>query len=63
MEKQYITISEFGDVHTYIGAELPEAMIEASDDGIYDLMDITDPRKPLRHIDGEWQGVEYLPAF
>lgn len=59
-EKRYICISEFGDVYHHKG-EIPEEMISASDDGIYDLIDITNPDLPLRHWEGKWIEVDALP--
>ena len=60
-DKRYITISEFGDVHTHKG-EIPPEIIAAADDGIYDVIDITNPDDPMRYWEEGWTDVDALPV-
>jgi len=61
MEKRYITISEFGDVHMHKG-EIPAEILSAANEGIYDVLDVTDPDCPLQyHLKG-WINIDKLPV-
>ena len=60
-DKRYIAISEFGDCHTHKG-EIPPEIIAAADDGIYDVIDITNPDAPMRYWDEGWTDVDDLPV-
>ena len=60
-EKLYITISEFGDIHIHKG-EIPAEIISAADDGIYDVIDITNPSEPMRYWEEGWTDVDTLPV-
>lgn len=59
--KKYITISEFGDIHFHNG-EIPKEIIAAADDGIYDVIDITNPNTPMRYWDEGWTTIDDLPT-
>lgn len=61
-DKRYITISEFGDVHM-IKVEIAPEVISAADDGLYDILDITDPDAPMRYWEGGWTDVDELPDY
>ena len=61
MDKRYITVFEYGTLHFHRG-ELPQEIIRAADDGLYDLIDITDPDCPLRYWDEGWTDVDELPV-
>jgi len=62
MEKRYITVFEDGMVHFHKG-ELPPEILEASDAGLYDIINITDPDCPLRYAGDEgWINVDELPV-
>lgn len=60
-DKRYITISEFGDIHTHKG-EIPPEILAAADDGIYNVIDITDPDGPLLYLGESWDDVDALPV-
>ena len=61
--KQYITISEFGETYRFSGEIRPE-LLEAVKDGIYSIIDITDPSQPLELNDEmEWIPVLELPVW
>jgi|TARA_R110000822_G_scaffold73771_21_gene177408 hypothetical protein len=61
-EKRYITISEFEDVFMIRG-EIPEDVISAANDGLYDIIDITTPNKPTRYGEDGWSAIEDLPNY
>ena len=58
--KIYLTITEFGDVHMTKG-ELQKEIISAANDGYYDIIDITNPNKPLRYFGEDWVVIESFP--
>lgn len=60
-EKRYITFSEFGDVYFY-KKDIPSEILAAADDGMYDVIDITDPDNPFRYCEGEWIKINELPV-
>ena len=73
MSKQYVIITEFNEIYRHDG-ELPEQVLDGSEDGLYEIVDITDPHKPLRYwgcrvdaegnipdLGTEWVDLEELP--
>jgi len=54
----FIHISEYGEVSK--SKEIPDGILEACDDGIWDIIDISNPEEPKRYIDGEWVDINYL---
>jgi len=61
---RYIVISEFGDVHKHMGC-IPDSVLSAADDGLYDLINITDPENPTHYRGGykaEWVPLNDLPS-
>ena len=61
-DKRYITISEFGDVHMIKGEIAPE-VISAADDGLADILDITNPDEPIRYWEEGWTDIDALPNY
>lgn len=59
MEKRYITIFEDGTVQHWQG-ELPTELVVAADQGLYDIIDVTDPNEPMQYCDEGWTDVEKL---
>ena len=55
----YITIAEDGTVNHHAGT-LPQEVLDAADDGLYDVIDISDPMNPLRYWDEGWTNVDEL---
>lgn len=55
-EKRFLSIFEDLKVTFYVG-ELPPELLPAADDGLYSLVDITNPDSPLEYWEGTWSEV------
>ena len=51
----FIMIHESGDMVRI--AELTEGDLSAADDGVVDLLDVSDVTAPKRYIEGEWREI------
>ena len=56
-DRQYLVIFEDGAISHHAGAEPPEGAIDGCDNGVCDLIDITDPTKPLAYMLEGWTDV------
>jgi hypothetical protein len=54
--RNYVAITESGEAYHYRD-NLPPEILSACDEGIYDAIDITVGRKPLRYVAGEWKPI------
>jgi hypothetical protein len=61
MGNRFITVFEDGSLNFHKG-EIPQEVLEAADDGLYDVIDITNPDDPLRYWDEGWTNVDELPT-
>ena len=52
----YLLIYEDGEIQS--SREAGADLTEAADDGILDLLDVSDPENPMRWWDSEWQPVD-----
>ena len=59
MKKKFIIISEFNDVYFHVG-ELPQEVLDAVNDGIDSVIDISDSDKPKQYSLGNWCEIELL---
>lgn len=57
--KKYITICEAGSLNFHCG-EMPPEVFEAADEGLYDIIDITNPERPMRYCDEGWTSIDPL---
>jgi hypothetical protein len=49
----------FGDGEIFKIDELDDGVLPAADDGIVDVVDISDPLNPLHYYGQEWHSVPY----
>jgi hypothetical protein len=61
-DKRYIVISEFGDAYLILG-DIPPEVMSAVEDGVYDIIDITNPDEPLRYLNKKWVAILVLPDY
>ena len=61
-EPIYITISEFGDIRL-IRSHIAPDVLEAADDGLYDIIDITDSDHIMMYYEKSWVDVEEMPDY
>ena len=55
----YLVIFEdFSIRHT---AELEDGLLSAADDGLVEVVDISNPEHPLRYTNGNWCSVDVSP--
>lgn len=59
--KSYLAIYEDGTLSHYLET-LGEGLLEACDDGIFQVIDISDPSNPLDYYKGKWSPVERKEA-
>jgi hypothetical protein len=55
----YLLITE--DQNVFKTDALAPGDLDAADDGLLDVIDISDPADPLRYFDGGWTNVEEAP--
>ena len=57
--RQYLILAEDGSVSHHSGIEPPDGAIAGCDSGACDLIDITDPSKPLVYALEGWTDLDY----
>jgi hypothetical protein len=58
-EKRYLTMYEDGTIQFHCG-ELPNEIVVAADEGLYVIVDITNPDCPLQYENRTWAEIEKL---
>lgn len=59
MSKTYVLLFEDGSVmQTH---ELGDGLLKSADDGIVDVLDVSDPEDVLRYLEEGWVSVEVAP--
>ena len=56
----FVMIHESGDMVRI--AELTESDIVAADDGVVDLLDVSEANNPKRYNEGDWHEIEVASA-
>lgn len=54
----YIVIFEDGEMQST--RDLGDDIIQGAEDGLLDLLDVSDSDNPMRWWDGEWQAVDAM---
>lgn len=54
----FLIIFEDGEIQST--REVSEDLTQGADDGLLDLLDVSDPENPMRWWDGEWQPVDAM---
>lgn len=54
----FLVIFEDGEIQST--REAGEDLTQGADDGVLDLLDVSDPENPMRWWDGEWQAVDAM---
>jgi hypothetical protein len=54
----YLFMLDDGEIRR--GSVIQEGDLSACDDGILDIVDISNPDNPLRYFDGKWQELEAI---
>ena len=56
----YLVIFENGSMQHMV--ELEDGLLSAADDGLVEVVDISNPEQPLRYFDGEWYSLDLYPG-
>lgn len=54
----FLIIFEDGEIQSTTTAG--EDLLQGADDGLLDVLDVSDSSNPLRYWDGEWQQIEAM---